>query len=295
MNFYHKTVLLQETVDLLRVEPGKLFIDATLGGGGTAKAILDKGGKLLGIDLDDDALSYSGKLLKDYDDKVLVKGNFKDIDEIASKHGFQKIEGIVVDLGLSSHQIDDKTRGFSYVGDALLDMRMDQSQAIKASDLLNIAGKDKLYEIFTEFGQEPRSRAITNSIISARRIKAFQNSRDLTEIIDKVYRIGKGAPMKIKAQAYNRIFQGLRMAVNDELTNLTAVLPKALNLLEKGGRLVVISFHSLEDRIVKQAFLDFEKKGLGVVLTQKPITPSFTEITDNRRSKSAKLRAIERL
>ena len=295
MNFYHKTVLLQETVDLLRVEPGKLFIDATLGGGGLAKAILDKGGKLLGIDLDDDALSYSGKLLKDYDDKVLVKGNFKDIDEIASKHGFQKIEGIVVDLGLSSHQIDDKTRGFSYVGDALLDMRMDQSQAIKASDLLNIAGKDKLYEIFTEFGQEPRSRAITNSIISARRIKAFQNSRDLTEIIDKVYRIGKGAPMKIKAQAYNRIFQGLRMAVNDELTNLTAVLPKALNLLEKGGRLVVISFHSLEDRIVKQAFLDFEKKGLGVVLTQKPITPSFTEITDNRRSKSAKLRAIERL
>ena len=295
MNFYHKTVLLQETVDLLRVEPGKLFIDATLGGGGTAKAILDKGGKLLGIDLDDDALSYSGKLLKDYDDKVLVKGNFKDIDEIASKHGFQKIEGIVVDLGLSSHQIDDKTRGFSYVGDALLDMRMDQSQAIKASDLLNIAGKDKLYEIFTEFGQEPRSRAITNSIISARRIKAFQNSRDLTEIIDKVYRIGKGAPMKIKAQVYNRIFQALRMAVNDELNNLTAVLPKALNLLEKGGRLVVISFHSLEDRIVKQAFLDFEKKGLGVVLTQKPITPSFTEITDNRRSKSAKLRAIERL
>ena len=295
MNFYHKTVLLQETVDLLRVEPGKLFIDATLGGGGTAKAILDKGGKLLGIDLDDDALSYSGKLLKDYDDKVLVKGNFKDIDEIASKHGFQKIEGIVVDLGLSSHQIDDKTRGFSYVGDAALDMRMNKSQTFRAADLLNVLGKDELYEIFTQLGQETRASRIANDIIRARRVKAFERTSDLTNIIDKVYRIGKGAPMKIKAQAYNRIFQGLRMAVNDELTNLTAVLPKALNLLEKGGRLVVISFHSLEDRIVKQAFLDFEKKGLGVVLTQKPITPSFTEITDNRRSKSAKLRAIERL
>lgn len=295
MNFYHRSVLLQETIDLLRVEPGKSYIDATLGGGGHAKAILDKGGKVLGIDLDDDALSYSGKALKDYDRKTLVAGNFKNIDEIASKHGFQKVAGIVIDLGLSSHQIDDKTRGFSYVGDAALDMRMDKSSRLKAADLLNILGKDELYEIFTKYGQEPRSRAISNSVIRARRIKAFQNSSDLTNIVEEAYGLKGEIPMKVKAQVNNRIFQALRMAVNDEINNLEAVLPKALNLLERGGRLVVISFHSLEDRIVKRAFLDFERKGLGVLLNEKPVTPSFIEISDNRRSKSAKLRTIEKL
>lgn len=295
MNFYHRSVLLQEAIGLLRVNPGKLYIDATLGGGGHAKAILDLGGKVLGIDLDDDALSYSEKLLKDYDNKILVKGNFKDIDKIAGKHGFSRVWGIVIDLGLSSHQIDDKTRGFSYVGDAALDMRTDQSSRLKAADLLNILGKRELYEIFTEFGQEPRSRAIANSIVSARRVKAFEKTSDLTNIIENVYGLKGEVSMKTKAQVNNRVFQALRMAVNSEINNLTTVLPKALDLLEKSGRLVVISFHSLEDRIVKRAFLDFESRRLGIVLTQKPTTPSFVEITDNRRSKNAKLRSIERL
>lgn len=295
MSFYHKSVLLQETVDLLRISPGRLFIDATLGGGGHTFAILDRGGKVLGIDLDPDALSYCADILRNYDNKVLVRGNFKDIDEIAEKNGFRKVWGIVFDLGLSSHQIDDKTRGFSYLGDAALDMRMDPTSGLKAADLLNIAGKDELYEIFTKFGQEARASRIVNDIIRARRVAAFERTKDLINIIDSIYNIREGAPMKIRAQVYNRIFQALRIAVNSELSNLSEALPKALNLLEKGGRMIVISFHSLEDRVVKQTFLEFEKKGLAVVLTQKPTLPSFSEITDNRRSKSAKLRAIERL
>ncbi len=296
MNYiYHKSVLLQETIYLLRVSTHKRYIDATVGGGGYTKAILDLGGVVLGIDLDEDAISYCREQFSEYENITLTQGNFKDIDEIARKYGFDKVSGIVMDLGLSSHQIDDKYRGFSYLGNNALDMRMDKSSKVKALDLLNILDKDQLYEIFTKFGQEPRSRAISNSIVRARRVKAFENTADLTDIVQQAYGLRGEISMKAKAQVNNRVFQALRIAVNNELNNLAIALPAAIDLLEKGGRLVVISFHSLEDRIVKRAFLGFEKAGKAVLLTQKPIVPSFAQITDNRRAKSAKLRAIERL
>ena len=292
---YHTSVLLKETIDLLSIERGSKYIDSTLGGGGHTKVILDHGGTVLGIDADEDSINFVKENLKGYENLSLAQGNFANIDKIARENGFENAAGIVMDLGVSSHQIDDETRGFSYLREGPLDMRMDKNSQVKAADLLNILTKGELYETFIKYGQEPRSRAISNSIIESRRVKAFEKTSDLTKIVEEAYGVRGEIDMKRKAQINNRVFQALRIAVNDELNVLSEALPKAVSVLSKKGRLVVITFHSLEDKIVKHSFLEMQGLGLGIVITKKPIVPAFVEMTENRRSKSAKLRVFEKI
>lgn len=295
---YHKSVLLDEVVDLLQVKSKKLYIDATLGGGGHAKAITEQGGTVLGIDLDKEAINYvrtnlkvqiaNGKL-------IVVQGNFRDIDKIAHLKGFEKVAGVVFDLGISSRQIEEGERGFSFQKEGPLDMRINQDEkSPTAADFLNLAGKDELYEIFTKFGEEPRARSLASAVVRARKISAFRTTGDLLKIIKGVYGIEAEISDKTKSDIAKRAFQALRIRVNSELENIEDSLPKALSLLETRGRLLVISFHSLEDRIVKDSFLSFEKKGFGKIITKKPIVPGDKEQEANRKSKNAKLRVFEK-
>ncbi|MFH1833056.1 MAG: 16S rRNA (cytosine(1402)-N(4))-methyltransferase RsmH [Candidatus Levyibacteriota bacterium] len=289
MNNYHTPVLLKEIVDFLGVSKGKKYIDATLGGGGHTFEILKCGGTVLGIDVDQDAIDYVKSKINE-EKLVLVKGNFKDIDKIAHSKGFNNVSGIIFDLGVSSFQLEKDSRGFSFQKEGPLDMRMDPSGAsgqVKAADLINALTKGELYELFTKLGEERFARTISNDICRARRVKPIETTSELAGIIRK-----RGFLKKIDPAT--RVFQALRIAVNDELNNLKEALPKAIGLLEKGGLLEVISFHSLEDRIVKNCFQQFQKEGLGNVLIKKPIVPSNEEQKINRRSRSAKLRVFKR-
>ncbi len=295
MSNYHKSVLLQEAINALSVKSGQRYIDATLGGGGHTKAILEKGGLVLGIDVDQDAIEFAQK---NYESRIknqklrLARGNFRDIDTIAKANGFEKVAGILFDLGISSHQIDSAERGFSYIKSGPLDMRMDQGLGVKASDLVNALGKKELVDLIRGLGEEPNANKIADLLIKRRKIAPFKTTDDLTLTLATVYGF-KTINDFSRATSGKRVFQALRIAVNDELGSIKDSLPKALRLLEKGGRIVIISFHSLEDRIVKRAFLEFEREGKGVVLTKKPILPTEEEILENGRSKSAKLRIFE--
>lgn len=297
-NDYHKSVLLNEVIDLLHVQPSKKYIDATLGGGGHAKTIIEQEGIVLGIDVDKDAIDYVQKNLKlqiANGKLVLVQGNFKDIDKIAHSQKFERVAGVIFDLGVSSNQIEKAERGFSFQKEGPLDMRMNQNEKLPtAMDFLNLEGKNELYEIFKEFGEEPRARHLASAIVGARKIKAFETTSDLLKVIEEVYGIQGPVSDKTRSDISKRVFQALRIAVNSELESLREGLPKALDLLEDKGRLAVISFHSLEDRIVKREFLDFENKGLGKVITDKPIIPKKKEQAGNRRARSAKLRGFSR-
>ncbi|RJQ37950.1 16S rRNA (cytosine(1402)-N(4))-methyltransferase RsmH [Candidatus Microgenomates bacterium] len=297
MNNYHIPVLLKEVLDFLNIQDGQKYIDATLGGGGHSFEILKRGGRLLAIDVDQEAVDYVQENLKSQisnlknigKNLVLVRGNFKDIDKIAHLNGFDKVSGIVFDLGVSSHQLESKERGFSFLNDAPLDMRMDKDLGVRALDLINILTKGELYELFIKLGEEYNARAISDAILSARRIRPIETTGELAKIIASVS--GKFS----KIHPATKVFQALRIAVNDELNSLREALPKALELLEKNGLLLIISFHSLEDRIVKNEFIKFEKEGFGEILTKKPIVPSLEEINRNRRSRSSKLRVIKRI
>jgi len=297
---FHKSVLLKEVLEYLQVKKGKKYIDGTLGGGGHTFGILNLGGKVLGIDCDQDAIDFVKSKIRDSKFKIdkdvfLVQGNFKDIDKIARLKKFKNVDGIIFDLGLSTNQLEDRTRGFSFQKDAPLDMRMDKKLQVTAEHLVNILTKGELYELFTKMGEERRARSIAESIVGARRIKPIRTTRDLSLIVQKAYGIKKKELTLFERQKINkRVFQALRIAVNDELNNLKVALPKALNLLGEKGRLGVISFHSLEDRIVKRTFLSFEKENMGRIITSKPVTPTLEEIRENRRSKSAKLRFFEK-
>ncbi len=294
MKNYHIPVLLDEVIGFLQVKKDFKYIDATLGGGGHSEKILKLGGKVLGIDVDEDAISFAKKKLANNKNFKYEQGNFKDIEKIAHLKGFDKVSGIILDLGLSSYQIDKGEKGFSFLKKGPLDMRMDKSLNVKAKDLINILTKGELYEIFNKFGQENNAWAISDAIISARRIKPIETTDELGRAINKAYRIkGEISDFK-KNEIYKRVFQALRIAVNSELENLEEGLKKGINLLEKKGRIVVISFHSLEDRIVKEKYKEFEKENLGRILTEKPILPSEEEINRNPRSKSAKLRVFEK-
>lgn len=299
MSSFHTSVLLERIVDLLKIKRGGRYIDATLGGGGHSKKIIELGGIVLGIDIDEDALENAKKEFKSeiLDKKlILSQGNFKDIGEIAHLQNFDKVDGIIFDLGVSSYQLEKPERGFSFLREGPLDMRMGKSLAIKASDLVNILSKGELYEIFTKLGEEHRARAISSSIVRTRRIKAIETTQELSRIIEDVYGLGKKIiSAYAKTMINKRVFQALRIAVNNELENLEKALPEALKLLNPGGKLAVISFHSLEDRIVKQSFLDFKQKNMGNIITKKPLIPSFLEMEENSRSKSAKLRVFEKL
>jgi 16S rRNA (cytosine1402-N4)-methyltransferase len=294
MSDYHKSVLLNETIEQLQIKAGKRYIDGTIGGGGHSFEILKLGGRILGLDVDEDALEFVKQELgiKNYElgkDLVLVKGNFKDIDKVAKGNGFETVAGVLLDLGVSSHHFDAPERGFSFQHEAPLDMRMDKDLQVKAGDLVNVLTKNELTELFTKLGEERFTRSIVAKIIEARKTKRIETTTELSEIIRRAVPFSKKG-----INPATKVFQALRIAVNDELNNLIEALPKAVGLLENEGRLVVISFHSLEDRIVKRSFLEFEEKGLGKIVTKKPIIPKEGEIEKNNRSRSSKLRVFEK-
>lgn len=293
MNNYHKPVLLQKTIDLLQVKPGQKYIDATLGGGGHTGKILDALGVVLGIDQDQDAIDHVSQNINNKN-LVLAKGNFVNLEEIAHSKGFKKVLGILFDLGVSSHQIDTPKRGFSFLTNGPLDMRMDKDSSLTAEYLVNVLGKGELYELFNRLGQESHANAISGAISSARRVKAIKTTDELLEVIGKAHGYREELSDFDKNKIGQKVFQALRIAVNNELENLEKALPQAVRLLEKGGRIVVISFHSLEDRIVKNTFKEFKRQGLGEIITEKPIEPDALEIKENSRSRSSKLRVFER-
>lgn len=298
MKYFHKSVLLREVSEYLQVKSGKKYIDATLGAGGHTESILRQGGTVLSVDLDKEAIESARQKFGNEPRLKIVQGNFRDLEKIAHSQDFRGVSGIIFDLGVSSYQLEKAERGFSFQNVGPLDMRMDQSETsgqIKASDFINLAGKDELYEIFTKLGEEHRARAISDAIIRARRIKAILTTEDLAQVVEGSFGFKSGQPDIVRAGILKRVFQALRIFVNSELENLELGLQGAISILGSGGRVLVISFHSLEDRIVKQSFLAFEKQGLGKIITKKPITPSLVELKENRRARSAKLRVFEKI
>ncbi len=292
MNNYHTSVLLQEVLTFLAVKYNGLYIDCTLGGGGHTFEIIGRGGRVLGFDVDNDAISYvKEKLhergLNEGKELTIVQSNFNQLGKIAPKVGFEKVDGILLDLGVSSHQLDRAERGFSFK-DGPLDMRMGKDLGVTAADLVNGLTESELRELFERFGEEPFARKIAKKIIEARKTTQIKNTEELAGLVRSTIRGEQGI------HPATRVFQALRIAVNDELNVLEAVLPQAVALLKPGGRLVVISFHSLEDRIVKKTFDQLEKESKVTVLTDRPVMASKEEVLQNRRARSAKLRAIEK-
>lgn len=289
---YHQSVLLNTAVDFLDVKEGSWYIDATLGGGGHTKEVLKRGGKVLAIDQDAEAIAYSTSIMNPYistGDLILVHGNFSHLSEITKgiNHPFS---GIIFDLGVSSHQFDAPGRGFSFSRDELLDMRMNQEFGASAKDLVNGLNVGELTELFQKLGEEKFAKRIAEKIVDVRKNGKIESTRQLADLVSSV------VPKSVqKIHPATRIFQALRIAVNDELNSLKFVLPQVLEILENGGRIVFISFHSLEDRIVKDFFKEMEDKGLIRILTGKPLIPTIDEINSNPRARSAKLRAAEKI
>lgn len=277
----HRSVLLQEATTYLNVRPGELYIDATYGAGGHSREILARGGKVLALDVSPEAVETAEE-----DPRLkIVLGNFRNLGEIARREGFDKVAGILFDLGISSDELES-IPGLSFQRDEPLDMRLDPSLGVTAADLLNALPESKLVELFSTYGEEPASRKLAAAIVRARTEKKFERTSDLLQTIESV----KGSKRFGQAHPATQVFQALRIAVNDELDALKAALPQAAELLNKGGRLVVISFHSGEDRIVKK----FLTSSALNVLTPKPITPAAAEKAANPRSRSGKLRAAEK-
>lgn len=287
---YHKSVLLQQTIDALQIRPGEKYIDATLGGGGHTGEIVQRSGLVLGIDQDSDAISYNTEKFGNNTLVTIAQGNFEDIERIAKEHGFENVSGVLYDLGISSHHVDEGTRGFSFLQEAPLDMRMNKELAVTATDLINGLNKGELMQLFEKYGEEYFARRIAEAIIKEREKGKIETTTRLAQIIARVYPGG----MK-KVHPATKVFQALRIAVNDEMMVLEKSLPQALTLLAIGGRIAVISFHSLEDRIVKKQFEKWEQEGKGKVITKKPLIPTEEEIEENRRARSAKLRVFEKI
>ena len=310
MEFKHYSVMLGETVDGLAVRSGGIYADGTLGGGGHSFEILSRCGdsRLIGIDQDTDALSAAEKRLSKFGERVTyVNDNFRNITSILDNLGIDKLSGMVLDLGVSSYQLDKGERGFSYMEDAPLDMRMDQNAPFSAYDVVNTYSEKELTRIFFEYGEEKFSKRVANLICDYRLSKNIETTLELVEIIKKAI------PEKSRQKGSHpakRVFQAIRIEVNSELEPLKKSLSDFFDCLSSGGRLSVISFHSLEDRIVKQTFQSFARgctcpkdfpicvcgnKPKGKIITNKPILPSDEEIAHNKRSKSAKLRVCEKL
>ncbi|MGC6176668.1 16S rRNA (cytosine(1402)-N(4))-methyltransferase RsmH [Lacrimispora sp. 38-1] len=312
MMFEHKSVLLYETIDSLNMKPDGIYVDGTLGGGGHALEVcrrLGEHGRLIGIDQDSDAIAAATERLKEYKDKVtVVRSNYENIHGVLAELGIEKVDGIYLDLGVSSYQLDVPERGFTYrEEDAPLDMRMDQRNPQTAADIINQYSEFDLYRIIRDYGEDKFAKNIAKHIVRARETKPIETAGELSEII-------KGAiPAKIRAvggHPSKRTFQAIRIELNHELDVLKNSLDTMIGLLNPGGRLSIITFHSLEDRIVKTRFKDNEdpcicppnfpvcvcgRKSMGKVITRKPILPSEEEISENKRSKSSKLRVFERI
>ena len=310
INFGHTSVLLFETVGSLNIIPGGCYVDGTLGGGGHAFEVCKRlgNGRLIGIDQDGDAIEAASKRLMAFQDKItIVRSNYRRIAQVLEELGIEKVDGIYLDLGVSSWQLDQPERGFTYRADAPLDMRMDQRQSRTAADLVNSCSEEELTRIIRDYGEDRFARNIAKHIVREREKEPIMTTGRLAEII-------KGAiPAKVRAiggHPAKRTFQAIRIELNGELTVLEESIDTMIDLLNPGGRLSIITFHSLEDRIVKNRFRinehpctcppDFPvcvcgKKSKGRVVTRKPILPSEEEMRENSRSKSAKLRVFERI
>ncbi len=310
MEFKHYSVMLSETVDALGVKSGGIYADGTMGGGGHSYEILSRKEdvRLVGIDQDKDAISASKKRLCEFGDRVTyVNDNFRNINSVLDNLGIDKIDGMVLDLGVSSYQLDNGERGFSYMHSAPLDMRMNKDAAFSAYDVVNTYTEDKLTDIFYRFGEENWSRRIAKFIVDKRKASPIETTGELVEIIHAAI---PASARKDVAHPEKRVFQAIRIEVNGELDILKTAICDITGRLKKGARLAIITFHSLEDRIVKQTFLELAKgcvcppdfpvcvcgkKPEVKVITKKPILPSDKELEENSRSRSAKLRVIEKL
>lgn len=311
MEFVHKSVLLTETVDSLNVQPGGIYVDGTLGGGGHAYEVckrLGGQGRFIGIDQDEEAIKAASKRLAEFGDMVtIVRSNYVAIEEILNSLNITKVNGIMLDLGVSSHQLDTPERGFSYMADAPLDMRMDKRNDLTARDIVNNYDEMELFRIIRDYGEDKFAKNIAKHIVRERNIKPIETTGELTEVIKAAIpakiRMNGGHPAK-------KTFQAIRIELNKELEVLNNSIDKMIDFLGDEGRLSIITFHSLEDRIVKVRFKNNEnpctcpsdfpvcvcgKKSKGRVITRKPIIPSDMELTDNSRSKSSKLRVFEKI
>ena len=311
MEFKHKSVILYETVDELNIKPDGIYVDGTLGGGGHSYEIakrLSEGGRLIGIDQDEDAIKAASKRLEPYMDRVtIVRNNYCNMDKVLDELGIDKVDGIMLDLGVSSYQLDAADRGFTYNVDTALDMRMDQRQEITAKDIVNEYSEFDLYRIIRDYGEDRFAKNIAKHIVAARQEKPIETTFELNDIIKAAI------PMKVRATGGHpskRTYQAIRIELNKELEVLENSIDMMIDRLKPEGRLCIITFHSLEDRIVKTRFRNNEnpctcppsfpacvcgKVPKGRVITRKPVVPTDEEINENSRSKSSKLRVFERV
>ncbi len=289
----HKPVLVDEVIEFLKPEPGELILDATVGCGGHAEEILNRiipGGRLIGIDCDEKALKLAKERLRKFEGSFqLIYDNFRNLNKILARLNIKRIDGALFDLGVSSLQIDDASRGFSFRNPARLDMRMDEGLKISAYNFINSTSEYELDGILKDYGEERYHKRIARAIVKQRQKDLIVNTTELARII---YEATPGYYRRSKIDPATRTFQAIRIAVNNELANLKDGLDKVSDYLKLGGRLVVISFHSLEDRIVKRHFKEMVKKNIYVSLTKKPVIPKQAEVEENPRARSAKLRAV---
>ena len=308
MGFHHVSVLLNECIENLEIKPDGIYVDGTMGGGGHSLEIVKKltTGKLIGIDQDENAQQAARERLKEHLDNVIfVRDNFSNIAQILDKLGIEKIDGMLLDIGVSSHQLDEAERGFSYQNDAPLDMRMDMQNPFSAYQVVNEYSAEELNRVIFQYGEERWAKRIAQFIVDERAKKPIESTGDLVEVIKKA--VPKGA-RKDGPHPAKRTFQAIRIEVNKELDVLKEVIADAVPRLNEGGRLCIITFHSLEDRIVKEAFRAQEnpcicppqfpicmcgKVAQGKIITRKPILPSAEELEENPRARSAKLRVLE--
>jgi 16S rRNA (cytosine1402-N4)-methyltransferase len=309
MEFKHISVLLKESVDALNVVKNGIYADGTLGGGGHSYEILKKldGGMLIGIDRDIEAINAAKNRLKEFENVLYINDNYKNIKNILKTNGIDKLDGAVLDLGVSSYQLDNPERGFSYACDAPLDMRMNKDDAFSAYNVVNEYSKEDLTRIFFEYGEEKFSKRIAQNIVEARNVRPIETTGELSEIVKKSI---PAKTIKKGSHPAKRVFQAIRIEVNGELEYLENAVRDFFDVLKTGGHLAIITFHSLEDRAVKNVFSSLatgctcpkefpvcvcNNKPKGKIITRKPIIPSDKEIEENKRSKSSKLRVIEKI
>ena len=309
MEFNHVPVLLDRCIECLNIKKGGTYVDGTLGGAGHSLRILEKlngTGKLIGIDQDKEALTYAKERLKKYSNVEYIWDKHENIKEILNDLGISQVDGILLDLGVSSYQLDEPSRGFSYMQDAFLDMRMNKESDFSAYDVVNNYSEEELANIFYLYGEERYSRSIAKKIVQKRKEKKIETTFELVDIIKEAI------PIKARNEKQHpakRVFQAIRIETNKELVGLENTIKDAINLLKPGGKLLIITFHSLEDRIVKKTFEDMEGKctcpkdfpkcvcgyiSYGKVITKKPSIPNIEELEINPRARSAKLRVFEK-